>query len=346
MSGYYSSTIVYDERATRLVECRTALARTVEDSEATGLAIAQLLGEVSSASMRSPELRGQSVGLMRRLDQLGKHVADTSNSVSRSTLPSSYAATTLPSLDAFISSCDSASRRMSEIRDEVIALATRQAGIDGTDARLVTSRTALFGASRSLQASRRVLERWRPDLFDRMNDEISELQTRLAAVQKQADVEAGTATDQELASIESACDAIIEKVDGAAREAEDTRLRAERRAYLADALRDSCTKLGFREIEEMRHESAGDPTSPLVLRFDTLNRGVVEFTLGLDLQITTDSDIDPKYCASEFDRLTQSLEAAYGVAATFTRLQHEEPRDRHSGGARQAPNIREMRAGE
>ena len=110
----------------------------------------------------------------------------------------------------------------------------------------------------------------------------------------------------------------------------------ERRLYTLKGLRDVCSRLGFAEVGGPRYESQrGD--SAIVLTVDTRSKGRITFKLGIDAQIETDSKMNPKYCASEFGRLSAELMTAYGIQSQFARVEADAKPKRRTYDAEDEP---------
>jgi C4-type Zn-finger protein len=89
-----------------------------------------------------------------------------------------------------------------------------------------------------------------------------------------------------------------------------------KRRYVVKAIRSVCESRGFQLVGSPAFEDENNRGSAVVMTFDTLAKGVIEFSLTLD-EIHANSAITQSSCFDDFDALSDSLEELYGVETEF-----------------------------
>jgi len=90
----------------------------------------------------------------------------------------------------------------------------------------------------------------------------------------------------------------------------------QKRLYILKAIRQVSSEMGFEELSEPYHETAGDRGSCIICKVDTIDRGFITFSLSL-AGISSFSDIDEGHCFEEFDQLSEYLEEEFGIQTKF-----------------------------
>jgi hypothetical protein len=96
-----------------------------------------------------------------------------------------------------------------------------------------------------------------------------------------------------------------------------------RRRYVAKCLWEVVQKLGYR-VEEPYLETQGDFNSRLVMKVDTVTKGVVTFYLSLrDLE--SDSCMSERFCLKDFDSISANLDQHFGIKTKFRMQDQSDP---------------------
>jgi hypothetical protein len=321
VSGYYTAPVKLDERATALVTSRVSLERARSSVEATMAALAQALAEVVSGQVSTPEMGAVRLEVLRAMEDYRVWLDRVRLRLTSMHVPDRYQQTTLSELRGMQADLAEMEEGIAQAGEQAASGFARFQRAVGADERLVAARTSLGHAHQELRAAGSLLRDWLPARYD-------DLTTRLSSAQGMAAELGGLRDEQAVAGaaekLEADTSALVSAVTEAAAEATDRRARIGQRDYLLASLVSVCQDLGF--------ERAADPDTGeadvVALRFDTIDRGIIDFRIGLDGRIVTDSAIDPAYCAEQFDQLGEALTQEYGLATTFTALQDEDTRPR------------------
>ncbi len=98
-----------------------------------------------------------------------------------------------------------------------------------------------------------------------------------------------------------------------------------KRIYLVSGLVEVCQEMGFSLIEKPRLTVPQNRRSPIQIRFDTGNRGEINFAVSLDA-IEVDSCMGGTHCFEEFQKLSEQLREAFGVETQFRGDESFQPR--------------------
>ena len=321
MSGYYTAPVKLDERATALVSCRGALERARRATDAMDAALAQVMAEVAAGAVSTPEMSAVRFEVLRALEEHRRWLETTRRDISGTRIPDSYQQTTLAGLRAMESGLARVETGVAQGTEQIAGAFARFQRAVGADERLVTARAELRQALQDLQASGDVLSEWLPERYAELTARLSDVQGQARALVDARDESAvASAAEQLAADAATLVTGVAEAVGSAA----ERREQIGRRDYLVASLASVCEGLGFERIEA----PASGEADVVSMRFDTLDRGVIDFRIGLDGRIVTDSAIDPAYCATQFDELGSALAAEYGLATRFTKLQESDERPR------------------
>jgi hypothetical protein len=319
VSGYYESPVRLDERATALVTCRGGLERARSAADALAAALAAVLAEVAGGAVSTPEMGQVRLDVLRELEEQRVWLDKVRAQLASTTVPADYRQTTLPALRGMEDSLATTERHVAGATSSVSGSFARFQRAVGADERLVAARTALGQTLQELQTSGVTLREWMPDRYAALTDRLSRARTEAAELVAGGDLAAIAEGAERLAAETTSLTAAVKE---AAEAAEARRAAIQRRDYLAASLVAVCEDLGFERMDAPTVAEA-DVVS---IRFDTVDRGIIDFRLGLDGRIVTDSAIDPSYCAEQFDQLGDALAAEYGLGTQFTALQHDDER--------------------
>jgi hypothetical protein len=165
--------------------------------------------------------------------------------------------------------------------------------------------TRLADLSRLYAGHRELLQAWCPA------DELAAWDQVLAAVNTQLAHEQLHEARQHLVQLEAELPVKIQR-------ALDLAAQQQKRLYVLNAINSVCQARGFRRVSGPDYEQPEDPASALVMVFDTLDHGLIDFRLTLQ-GIHTNSELGEGRCFEEFDALSESLRTMYGVKTEFRR---------------------------
>lgn len=134
-------------------------------------------------------------------------------------------------------------------------------------------------------------------------------QRDLREAQRLLDSERYAELEQSLAQSEK-------EITAQSRSAAEQEEKHQKRIYLRDALRQVCAQMGFEEVVKPHFEREGERGSNIIFMVDTFDQGEIKFTLALD-SITSDSGLEDKWCPTEFGKLSEHLEAEFGIQTQF-----------------------------
>lgn len=110
----------------------------------------------------------------------------------------------------------------------------------------------------------------------------------------------------------------------------------QKRDYVIKALRQTVSDLFWREVDAPHLERPNDPASRVLYRVDTVTRGTIDFSIGLE-KIESDSNILDSHCMDEFGRLSKHLQERFAVQTEFRPPRPLTPRARLGGRAKSQP---------
>lgn len=99
----------------------------------------------------------------------------------------------------------------------------------------------------------------------------------------------------------------------------------QKRIYVIKSLRQVCKDLGFKEMDRPHLKETGNPYSPIVQTFDTLNLGTITFTVALEGKLESSSCISVDNCDEEFSRFSEVLKEQFGIETSMKRIDGSEP---------------------
>ena len=99
----------------------------------------------------------------------------------------------------------------------------------------------------------------------------------------------------------------------------------QKRIYVIKSFRQVCKDLGFKEMDRPRLKETGNPYSPIVQTFDTLNRGTITFTVALEGKLESSSCISVNNCDEEFSKFSDILKSQFGIETSLKRVEEGEP---------------------
>jgi hypothetical protein len=142
-------------------------------------------------------------------------------------------------------------------------------------------------------------------------EELAGWEQNLAEVNAQLDQEQLREARQLLEKLEAELPVKIQR-------ALDLADQQQKRLYVLNAINSVCQARGFKRVSGPDYEQPEDPASALVMVFDTLDRGLIDFRLTLQ-GIHTNAEMGDGRCFEEFDALSDSLQTMYGVKTEFRR---------------------------
>ena len=99
----------------------------------------------------------------------------------------------------------------------------------------------------------------------------------------------------------------------------------QKRLYIIQGLREVCTSLGFKEIDEPHYKEKDNAHSHVTQSFDTLNLGTITFQVALEGKIESSSGITVDKCDDEFSKVSELLKEQFGIETAFKRIEEGEP---------------------
>ena len=106
--------------------------------------------------------------------------------------------------------------------------------------------------------------------------------------------------------------------------AQEQEAKHRKRVYVLNAIDKVCANRGFQRTSGPVFVDEHDRGSALVMTFDTMAKGLIEFTLTLD-GIHTESELGEGKCFEEFKALSESLDEMFDIKTEFKRIGDELP---------------------
>ncbi|MFZ4398051.1 MAG: hypothetical protein ACOYOU_20755, partial [Kiritimatiellia bacterium] len=104
--------------------------------------------------------------------------------------------------------------------------------------------------------------------------------------------------------------------------AQEQEQKHSKRLYVLNAINKVCLDRGFQRVSGPVFVNEHDRGSALIMTFDTVAKGLIEFTLALD-SIHTESEMGEGRCFEEFASLSASLDELFDVKTAFRRIGDE-----------------------
>lgn len=124
--------------------------------------------------------------------------------------------------------------------------------------------------------------------------------------------------------VQEALETVEREVTSRAAVAAQLEEKHQKRLYLVESLRKLCSEMGFKEVSAPRAEKEGERGSAILFKVDTVNQGIISFTITLE-GITSDAEVSEHHCLDEFGALSKYLEEEFGIETEF-RVVGGEPR--------------------
>jgi hypothetical protein len=213
-----------------------------------------------------------------------------------------------------------------------------------TDSSLSGAMSRLQRINRDLLTERERASSWMPEKHNELEGKQSLLLADIERIRMSL-AKGGDAKEaqRQISSLEKELALLEESVYALSVDVESREKSHGRRLYVLKALRETCAKLGFEEIEEPDYERKGNRNSAIVQGFDTFNRGVILFKIHLDGHIDSDSGMITGACKDEYGKLSRLLLEEYGVAAEFRREGEDDLPKVIDTKRRPLPNKRQTR---
>jgi hypothetical protein len=109
--------------------------------------------------------------------------------------------------------------------------------------------------------------------------------------------------------------AICANLQSLEEQAEERDSLHEKRLYVIQGLWKVVSDMGY-QVQKPVLEIEGDLNSRIIMKVDTVSKGEVTFFLTLR-ELESDSCISEKFCLSDFDKISESLDQQFGVLTRF-----------------------------
>lgn len=218
-------------------------------------------------------------------------------------VPSHAGAAETRSTDPEVLSRIAESRRL-ELESGSRVLASLENAFGGRADSLTSEAAAdLTAAESALGRHRRVLDLWHPAAVS------AGFEDRVRGSREQLGRRHLAGLHHRLEELQAA---IVQAGEVASRNEE----RHQKRLEVLKSLRQVCADLGFQEIGAPVRPPGAGRGDPIVIAFDTLDRGTIKFVLALD-KVSTDSQIAAGRCLEETDRISELLQERFSIKTSF-----------------------------
>lgn len=333
MSGYYESTARLARIAAAISAAHTRRQAVARGAAATVATIDRLAARIAATQSESASVRAGLLEMAQNLETLRVRATDACSlphTIAVPGRPSETSETGMAQVSAQLADVEA---RQEALGNALASVAGDYERAIGSDAAAVAIRQRVFELEKEMASAAELLQRWRPSEWEALG---ASVRTQVSAVEES--LQASLANAAGAAALEPnkvAVERDFGRLAALRSEAEAVESAHQQRLYVLKGLRDVCARLGFDETEAPYYEAG--PSSAIMLKVDTRVKGRIVFKLGIDSRIETDSEIDPKYCPSEFGRLSEALDEAYGVQAQFVHSSEDSTPDRRTWDAKDVP---------